>query len=411
MEKYSIFRDNAFKLYSELPDELNELYTRYYLPVKLPNLAESKQSSVEELKKRIEEIEKKTMMKFDLIFSDIYELSKSESVTINEMSSLGKELENKIFKSEDNKLAAFMNGTAKKAVVIKHNKNSKKELNMLFINCSDTAFQVLFDVEDDSKLNVSQIFTSGSSDKNVSSVLQEFKVGKNAELEVNVINNCDDKTTFIHLSKGEVEDNGKITANFIYNGGCFTKSINYLDAKGENSSVNATEMIYGSIRQEFDVNTYLTNSKKHTKTHLETGVVLDGESRCVLKGYAKVDKWTKGAFSRINERGIIISEKAHIDALPDMSIDYSDEVSATHSAATSPIDKEALFYIVSRGIEEKKARKMFISSFINKYISSIKNPKTKEVASSIVLNRLENDNYGIFQEVTPKDVWSTQEKV
>ena len=55
-----------------------------------------------------------------------------------------------------------------------------------------------------------------------------------------------------------------------------------------------------------------------------------------LKGYAKIEKYTKGAFSNINQRGIIISEKAHIDALPDMSIDYSDQVSATHSAALLP---------------------------------------------------------------------------
>ncbi|MEM0201397.1 MAG: SufD family Fe-S cluster assembly protein [Candidatus Micrarchaeaceae archaeon] len=407
MDKYYIFRDNALKLYKELPDELNELYKRYYLPVKLPELNSKKQSSIEEIKKRIRDIEEKTMIKFDVIFSDIYEISKVPSVEIKEMSFLGDELEKKIFKSEDNKLAAFMNGNAKKAVVIKNKKNDKKDLNMLFINCSDLAFQILFDLEENSKLNVSQIFTSCSDNENVSSVLQEFKVRKGAEMEINVINNCNDKTTFIHLSKGIADENAKLNANFVYNGSCFTKSINYLDANGENSSVDATEMIYGAIKQEFDVNTYLVNVKKHTSTHLETGVVLDGESRCVLKGYAKVDKWTKGAFSRVNERGIIISEKAHIDALPDMSIDYSDEVSATHSAATSPIDKEALFYIISRGIEEKKARKMFISSFINKYISSIKNPRTKEVASSIVLNRLENDNYGIFDEVTPKNVWST----
>ena len=406
-----MFRSNAFKLYSELPDELNELYTKYYLPVKLPNLTEKKQGSLEELKKRIEYIEKTTMIKFDLIFSDIYQFSNLKSIQIKEMSKLGDELDKKIFKSEDNKLAAFMNGTAEKVIVIKNEKDDKKELNMLFINCSDTAFQVLFDVSENSKLNVSQIFASGSNDSSISSILQEFKVGKNAKLEINVINNCNDKTTFLHLSKGEAEDNGEITANFVYNGGCFTKSINYLDAKGENSSVDATEMIYGSMRQDFDINTYLTNSKKHTKTHLETGVVLDGESRCILKGYAKVEKWTKGASSRVNERGVIISEKAHIDALPDMSIDYSEDVSATHSAATSPIDKEALFYIVSRGIDEKKARKIFISSFINKYISSINNPKTKEVASSIVLNRLENEEYGIFKEITPKDFWSAKEKV
>ena len=87
----------------------------------------------------------------------------------------------------------------------------------------------------------------------------------------------------------------------------------------------------------------------------------------------------------------MLSKDAHIDALPDMAIDYSNEVKATHSASTSPIDKEVLFYLASRGIEEDSARRYFITAFIAKYLSNIDNGVASEVAMSIMLDKLEKE--------------------
>ena len=101
----------------------------------------------------------------------------------------------------------------------------------------------------------------------------------------------------------------------------------------------------------------------------------------------------------------MLSADARIDALPDMSIDYSDQVSATHSASTSPMDKEALFYINSRGIDENKAREIFVSSFISKYLSGISHPNAMEVSSSVMLSRVRGGACGTLPEITAKGIW------
>ena len=93
-----------------------------------------------------------------------------------------------------------------------------------------------------------------------------------------------------------------------------------------------------------------------------------------------------------------------------MSIDYSDQVTATHSAATSPIDKEALFYLMSRGLSDAASRKMFISSFILKYLSNIKDPAVKEIVSSVIIGRVEGKPSGEISNITLKDIWFSKEK-
>ena len=228
---------------------------------------------------------------------------------------------------------------------------------------------------------------------------------KGSDVEISILHNENEHTKVVSLIKGEALDDSKLSMNFIYNGAIETKAINILSSNGDGSRIHVNEIVYGSGDQKFDINTYIANSKPRSQAFLESGAVLDGNSLCILKGFADINKWTKGAKSRITQRGILASENAHIDALPDMKIDYSDEVSATHSAATSPIDKEALFYLNSRGIPEDEARRLFISAFAMKYMMNISEPFALELASSIVRGRIEGREFGSLPELSSKGIW------
>ena len=104
----------------------------------------------------------------------------------------------------------------------------------------------------------------------------------------------------------------------------------------------------------------------------------------MLKGYAKILGSAEGSRSNIEERGLLIGEGASISQLPDMSVECSNIASATHSASTSPMDGEQLFYLMSRGLGPDKAREMFISGFIERYLSNVGNSKVKDVVKSIM---------------------------
>ncbi len=411
MSTYDEFRKDALEQYEKLPYEMNELYKRYVMDVKLPSEAELEDSRNADKKRDVEEyvreLEKKTNVKFNVVLSNSFVRNNSEMVEIKRMSELADELEGKIFKNKDNKLAAFVNANARDAILIRIKEKTEEKLSMLFVNEGHLMFQALFDIREGASLDLFELYTSLQDTEALIAPLQEFTIRGDAKLEFTMLNDCSEKSRLLNLSKGVLEENARINANFVYNGSGLTKSFGFFDTQGRASHINATEIIYGTTDQRFDINTYVLNSKERSYTRLETGAVLDGNSYCLLKGYAKVERFTKGATSRVNQRGIVLNDKAHVDALPDMSIDYSEEVSATHSAATSPIDKEALFYMESRGIEEAQARKMFVASFVTKYLSSIQNPVAREIASSIMLSRIDDHDFGVINAITPKGVWLT----
>lgn len=65
-----------------------------------------------------------------------------------------------------------------------------------------------------------------------------------------------------------------------------------------------------------------------------------------------------------NHRGLLLSDNAIIRAIPELEI-YADDVKCSHGSAVGPIDKDALFYLMSRGIDQTIAQKILIKSFIS----------------------------------------------
>jgi Fe-S cluster assembly protein SufB len=54
------------------------------------------------------------------------------------------------------------------------------------------------------------------------------------------------------------------------------------------------------------------------------------------------------------------------DTIPDNSV-YNDSSNINHEATVSKISEEKLFYLMSRGLNEEKAKELFIMGFIDRF--------------------------------------------
>ncbi|MHB1830122.1 MAG: SufD family Fe-S cluster assembly protein [Candidatus Micrarchaeaceae archaeon] len=413
MISYKEFVDDAIRNYELLPVESNEIYKKYAVNMPLTEISQSAQPETSAHELELEEFSKgiaeKTRIKFDAVISGngAKSINPGIRISINDKADMNI-LESKLFKSSEDKFAAFTNANSRYFISVDAEEGAHRKLNLLFVNSGNLPIQVLIKAGSSSKLEVFEIFISANDSGSLVSVLHEISAGKNAEVELNVLHNESRNTRILNLCKAVAGDGARLRANFMYSGGALVKAKGHADSNGINSQVDISEFALGANDQKFDLGTFIINTKPHSVARLESGAVLSDSSQCMLKGFAKVEKGAKGCLSKITERGILLSKDAHIDALPDMSIDYSNEVKATHSAATSPMDKEALFYLMSRGLEENMARKIFISAFIAKYIYNMKEGVASAVTMSVMLDKLENGSSGVMPDVTTSGVWGTK---
>ncbi len=412
MISYKEFVDDAIRNYELLPAESNEIYKKYAVSMPLTEMGQEAQpssmleSDIEGLSRDIAE---KTRIKFDAVISGNWAKSFNPHIRISAGDKADVSmLENKLFKSSEDKFAAFANANSRYFISIDAGDGARMKLNLLFVNSGNLPAQVLVKASNSSKIEVFELFISANGSGSLVSVLHEISADKNSEVELNVLHNENRSTRILNLCKAVAGDDAILRANFMYSGGALVKTKGHADSNGINSQVDISEFALGAMDQKFDLGTFIVNTKPYSIARLESGAVLSDSSQCMLKGFAKVEKGAKGCLSKITERGILLSKEAHIDALPDMSIDYSNEVKATHSAATAPMDKEALFYLMSRGLEENAARKMFISAFIAKYIYNMKEGVASAVTMSVMLNKLDGGIPGAMPDVTTSGVWGNR---
>jgi Fe-S cluster assembly protein SufD len=69
-------------------------------------------------------------------------------------------------------------------------------------------------------------------------------------------------------------------------------------------------------------------------------------------------------------RNLLLSKKAHADAIPGLEIE-ADDVACTHAAAVAQIDPDQLFYLRSRGLGEGIASELVVGGFLAELVERV----------------------------------------
>ena len=157
----------------------------------------------------------------------------------------------------------------------------------------------------------------------------------------------------------------------------------------ENSSckLNGLYMVTGS--QHIDNQVIIDHAKPYTTSRELYKGILDGKSRSVFHGSIIVREGAEKVDAHQIDKNLLLSNEAEADTKPAFWI-YCDDVKCGHGAACGQMDDTALFYLRSRGIDEKSARRMLTQAFISEIIECIENDTYKSHIDNIVRSMLED---------------------
>lgn len=123
-------------------------------------------------------------------------------------------------------------------------------------------------------------------------------------------------------------------------------------------------------RQHVDNRTFIDHAHPHCESHELYKGILDGQARGVFNGKILVRADAQKTDAHQTNRNLLLSEGAHIDTKPQLAI-YADDVKCTHGASIGQLDKDAVFYLRSRGIDENSARQILTRAFAHEMIDDV----------------------------------------
>ncbi len=140
-------------------------------------------------------------------------------------------------------------------------------------------------------------------------------------------------------------------------------------------------------QQHVDHNTLINHNKPNCNSHQDYKGIYNNKSTGVFNGRVLVNKQAQKINAFQSNNNVLLSDKATINAKPQLEI-YADDVKCSHGCTVGQLDKNALFYLKSRGIPQKEATALLMYGFANNILESVKIPEIKTRINHIIANKL-----------------------
>jgi len=76
-----------------------------------------------------------------------------------------------------------------------------------------------------------------------------------------------------------------------------------------------------------------------------------------------------------------------VDTKPELEI-YADDVKCSHGATVGQLDKDAMFYLLSRGIDRQTARGLLVFAFADDIVAQLPFPRIRQAMERRIVGRL-----------------------
>jgi len=156
---------------------------------------------------------------------------------------------------------------------------------------------------------------------------------------------------------------------------------------GEGAEARVTGAYASHSKQHIDFDTTQEHAAPNTTSDLAFRGVLTGRSTAVWKGNIIVDPGAQKTDAFQESRNLLLSKRAHADAIPGLEIQAND-VRCTHAAAVAQVDPEQLFYLRSRGLPLEVAKRLVIEGFLSALVERFEQGPVRERLSDALERRL-----------------------
>jgi Fe-S cluster assembly protein SufD len=246
-----------------------------------------------------------------------------------------------------------------------------------------TALQrrVLIVLEDGAEAEVWEQYLSGSPDgETLLNTVVELVVGENAHLRYVCGQDLNERSWIFGAQRAEVARDGSLDWVVVGFGGGNGRVRTETLLAGEGASGKVTGAYAPHARQHIDFDTTQEHGAPHTTSDLAFRGLLADRSQAVWRGMIKVDPFQEC-------RNLLLSKRAHADAIPGLEI-LANDVRCTHAAAIAQIDKEQLFYLRARGLGDAVATRLVIEGFMQELVERFEEGPIREALSGALERRL-----------------------
>jgi Fe-S cluster assembly protein SufD len=213
-----------------------------------------------------------------------------------------------------------------------------------------------------SEITLVETFLGPDSAPNLTNAVSEIWVGDSAQLRRAKLQREGDRAFHVARTEIRLGRDARLVSDLLVLGGELSHDELGVAFAGPGGSCMLRGLFVGTGKQHLDQVTRVDHAVPRCESReLYQGVAADA-ARGVFSGHVLVREGASGTSAHQSSRNLLLSDRAAIDARPQLAI-YTDDVRCTHGAAVGYLDANALFYLRSRGVPGREAEVMLVRGF------------------------------------------------
>ncbi len=300
---------------------------------------------------------------------------------------LFKEYFNNLVKYDENKYTALNGAVWSGGTFIYIPKNTKLDRPLQSYFRIDTKSLGQFErtiiiVDDDSSLEYIEGCTAKSySSSALHAGVVEIYVKDRATMRYSTIQNWSTDVYNLVTKRAIVSDHGKmewIDGNI---GSKVTMKYPSCILKGNYSTGNSISVAYAKKNQALDAGAKMIHIGKNTKSNIISKSIAEDGGISNYRGTTKICESATNSVGIVKCDTILIDDNSRSDTYP-TNIVLNDTSCISHEASVSKVDEDKMFYLMSKGLSEDRAKELIITGFIADF------KKELPMEYAVELNRL-----------------------
>ncbi|RLD60510.1 MAG: Fe-S cluster assembly protein SufD [Bacteroidetes bacterium] len=205
----------------------------------------------------------------------------------------------------------------------------------------------------------------------LTNTVTEVCVGENAIFDYYNIENQHNLTTQLSSVFINQKKNSNVLTNTLSLHGKLIRNNVSILLEDEGCESNLFGLFLADKDQHIDNYTFIDHAKPNCKSNELYKGILDDEATGGFNGKIVVRQDAQKTQALQSNKNILLTDNAEMNTKPQLEI-YADDVKCSHGATIGQIDEEALFYLRTRGINEKEARMMLMFAFAHEILKKIR---------------------------------------
>lgn len=191
----------------------------------------------------------------------------------------------------------------------------------------------------------------------------ELFVKEDAKLRYSTIENWSRNMYNLNTKRAAVDKNGTIE----WISGSFGSKVSMLYPmsilRGEGAKAEFTGITFAASGQYLDTGSKVVHAAPHTTSNINSKSISKDGGYAFYRGLLRVAPNAHGSKSTVSCESLMLDNESNSDTIPIIEL-KNDDIDIGHEAKIGRISDEAIFYLMSRGIDEEEAKAMIVRGFV-----------------------------------------------